>query len=57
MNVSEAIENRKSVRKFLDREVERSTIEAILNTARWAASGSNTQPWHCLLYTSDAADD
>ena len=57
MNVSEAIENRKSVRKFQDRDVERSTIESILNTARWAASGSNTQPWQVDVLTDDKKDE
>ncbi len=49
MNVSEAIRNRKSVRKFLNREVDIEIINAILDTARWAASGSNTQPWKVVV--------
>ncbi|MYB35025.1 MAG: nitroreductase [Gammaproteobacteria bacterium] len=54
MNVSEAIRNRKSVRKFLNREVDVETIKAILDTARWAASGSNTQPWEVVVLRGES---
>ena len=32
-------------------------LDLLLDAARWAPSASNTQPWRCLLYTSDAADE
>ena len=51
MNVSAAIRTRKSVRKFLDREVERKVIESMFDTARWAASGTNAQPWEVVVLT------
>jgi len=54
MNVSEAIRNRKSVRKFLKREVDTEIINAILDTARWAASGSNTQPWKVVVLRGES---
>ncbi|MCY4149761.1 MAG: nitroreductase [Gammaproteobacteria bacterium] len=54
MNVSEAIRNRKSVRKFLNREVGVETINTILDTARWAASGSNTQPWEVVVLRGES---
>ena len=53
MNVSEAVRNRKSVRAFLDREVHRETIETDLDTARWAASGTNAQPWEVVVLTGE----
>ncbi|WP_229722375.1 nitroreductase [Xylophilus rhododendri] len=43
--VDDAIRSRRSVRAFLPRPVESSLISEILDLARWAASGSNTQPW------------
>ncbi|MCY3769174.1 MAG: nitroreductase [Gammaproteobacteria bacterium] len=49
MNVSEALKNRKSVRAFLDREVSREQVIAILESARWAASGTNAQPWEVVV--------
>ena len=45
MNISEAIQRRKSTRAFLKREVEQEKIIRILDTARHAPSGANTQPW------------
>jgi nitroreductase len=46
LNVSDAIRGRSSTRAFLDRAVEPQLITEILDTARWAPSGVNTQPWH-----------
>lgn len=53
MNVSEAIKGRKSVRAFLDKEVSREQVEAILDTARWSPSGVNTQPWQVFVLTGE----
>jgi hypothetical protein len=49
MNVYDALKQRKSVRAFLDRPVEREVIECILDAARWAPSGVNTQPWQVAV--------
>ena len=50
LTIQEAIHQRRSTRAFLDKPVARETIEAILETARWAPSGVNTQPWQvCVL--------
>ncbi len=51
MNVSDAIKARASTRAFLNKPVAKETIEAVLETARWAASGKNTQPWHVAVVT------
>ena len=44
-SVDAAIESRFSTRAFLARPVPRETIEAILQVACRAPSGTNTQPW------------
>ncbi|MBI2771233.1 MAG: nitroreductase [Burkholderiales bacterium] len=44
-SVDAAIQSRFSARQFLPTPVPRETIEAILDVARRAASGTNTQPW------------
>ncbi|MFT6625330.1 MAG: nitroreductase [Cycloclasticus sp.] len=49
MNIKEAIENRISVRSYLDKPVSKETITQVLDTARWAPSGTNTQPWKVLV--------
>ena len=54
MNVTEALESRKSVRAFLDKEVEPQKINAILAAASHAPSGVNTQPWQVAVVTGHA---
>lgn len=51
MNVTQAIRQRHSVRAFLDRPIEKGTINDILDTARFAASGVNMQPWQVAVVT------
>lgn len=53
MNVVEALLQRKSVRAFHDREVEESVINTILDAARHAPSGANTQPWCVAVVTGE----
>jgi len=43
MEVEEAIRNRRSVRKYLDRPVEEKKIRRVLDAARWAPSAGNLQ--------------
>lgn len=45
MDVLEAIRRRRSTRAFVDRPVTEDDLRAILETARWAPSGGNCQPW------------
>ncbi len=49
MQLRDAILQRHSVRAYLDRPVERSTVEALLDVARWAPSGVNMQPWRVAI--------
>lgn len=48
MDVIAAIRGRISVRAYLDKPVARETLEQVLEAARWAPSGTNTQPWRVL---------
>ena len=54
MNVIKALEQRKSTRAFLGKEVEPEKINTILNAARHAPSGTNTQPWQVAVVTGEA---
>ena len=45
MEIIEAIRKRRAVRDYLDRPVERSTVEGLINTAIQAPSAMNLQPW------------
>lgn len=49
----EEIKTRRSIRKYTDRPVEDTKIMQILESARLAPSGSNTQPWHFIVVKSD----
>lgn len=51
MNVIDAITNRISYRAFLEKPVELSQIQEILDAARWAPSGGNLQPWQVHVVT------
>lgn len=52
--VDEAITSRRSIRAFLPTPVPRETIEAILQVAARAPSGTNTQPWKVYVLTGHA---
>ena len=45
----EAIEKRRSIRKYLKKEVEDEKIKSVIEAARLAPSGNNTQPWHFII--------
>ncbi|SHK84028.1 Nitroreductase [Anaerocolumna jejuensis DSM 15929] len=47
------IENRRSIRKYLNKKVEKEKLVPILESARLAPSGSNTQPWTFIIIESE----
>ena len=47
------ISNRRSVRKYRDIKVEKEKLNQILESARLAPSGSNTQPWKFIIVESE----
>ncbi len=49
MNVREALQQRKSVRAYLNKAVETEKINNILAAASHAPSGVNTQPWQVAV--------
>jgi nitroreductase len=53
MDVLSAIKNRKSTRAFVDKQVSPQTIADVLEAARWAPSGANTQPWKVAVVTGE----
>lgn len=54
--VDDAITSRRSIRAFLPQPVAREDIEAILEVASRAPSGTNTQPWKVYVLTGAAKD-
>ncbi len=57
MNVTEAVNSRRSVRQFLDKPVDQATLQRVLETAQRAPSGGNTQPWSAVVVGGDALKD
>ncbi len=53
MNVDEALSARKSVRAYLDKPVTTDLILQMLDAARHAPSGVNSQPWQVAVVTGD----
>ena len=49
MDVSEAIEKRRSIRKFKQDPIPEEKIRLLLESARLAPSGTNTQPWRFVV--------
>ena len=52
MSVKDAIKNRFSVRAFTDQEVPKDVISNIINLAKCAPSGVNSQPWKVYVPVS-----
>jgi nitroreductase len=49
MELREALRTTGAVREFTDAPIERATISAILDDARFAPSGGNRQSWHVIV--------
>jgi nitroreductase len=53
MDVLQAIQERRSTRAFLDKPVERKTMEALLSLATRAPSAINLQPWEFVVVSGN----
>jgi len=49
MDVIELLKGRRSIRHYLDRQVDEEVLAEILEAVRWAPSGGNTQPWEVVV--------
>ncbi|MBQ7909068.1 MAG: nitroreductase family protein [Elusimicrobiaceae bacterium] len=49
MELEKVISDRRSVRKYADKPVEREKIDACLQAALLAPSACNSQPWHYIV--------
>lgn len=57
MNVTEAIQSRRSVRAFLDRPVDLDLLRELLVKASRAPSGGNIQPWHLDIVAGERMEE
>ncbi|NML92727.1 nitroreductase [Novosphingobium olei] len=53
MDVSQAVETRRSIRAFLPDAIDRTVIERVLEKAQRSPSGGNTQPWHAVVIAGE----
>ncbi len=51
ISVTEAMLSRRSIRAFSDKPVPLDLIRKVMDTARWAPSGCNFQPWEGAVLT------
>jgi nitroreductase len=51
MDALEAIQKRRSIRKYTGEPIPRKDLETIVDAGRLAASGSNRQPWDFIVIT------
>ncbi len=49
MNVREAIRERRSVRRYAEREVSEDHVRQLIDAAMWAPSGGNAQTWRFVV--------
>ncbi len=52
MDVFEAITERRSIRDFQEKPVEKEKLEKILEAGRLAPSARNREPWHFIAVTN-----
>lgn len=53
MDIMKAIKERRSIRTYKDKKIEKEKINKVLNAARWAPSATNSQPWEFIIIKTD----
>ncbi len=56
MELINAIRERRSIRRFLDKPVPKDLLEKILRECTWASSSMNTQPWYFYVVTGETRE-
>lgn len=52
MDILDAIYTRRSIRKYMDKEIEEDKVMQLLKAAQYAPTARNLQPWH-FIYTQN----
>lgn len=53
MSILKVIKERRSIREYAEKEVEKEKIRKVLEAGRWAPSGNNQQPWRYIVVTKN----
>ena len=57
MNVTKAVETRKSIREFLQKPVPNKLLAKLLEKASRSPSGGNLQPWKVFVINNQSMND
>ncbi|HHV71811.1 MAG TPA: nitroreductase family protein [Clostridia bacterium] len=57
MELVEAIKTRRSIRQFKPDPVPEELIKEVIETALWAPSGMNTQPWKVIVVSGEKRNE
>ena len=57
MELKEALLGRRSIRKFLKRDIPEELINEILTDSQWSPSWGNTQPWEIMVITGSPLEE
>lgn len=52
--MNDLINSRRSIRKYLDKAVEKELIERVIDAGRLAPSAKNRQPWKYIVFTGES---
>ena len=52
-SIANVIKERRSVRTFTDKAVEKELLIELLNDATWAPNHKHREPWKCKLYIGE----
>ena len=52
-SIANVIKERRSVRTFTDKAVEKDLLIELLNDATWAPNHKHREPWNCKLYIGE----
>lgn len=53
MEAIKLLKTRRSIREFDQKKVEKDKLEKIIETARYAPTANNVQPWHLVVVTEE----
>ncbi len=53
MDAEKLLKERRSIREYRDKKVDKETLEKIIEIARYAPSGNNVQPWEIIAITDE----
>ena len=52
-SIANVIKERRSVRTFTDKAVDKELLIELLNDATWAPNHKHREPWNCKLYIGE----